>query len=64
MSETTTPGYEVGKVAERQWAVFFRLDERTSFDQRVRYATKREAVSVASALNREQAELNRTKEAS
>jgi hypothetical protein len=54
MTEKMKPRYEAGKVAERKWAIFFRLDEHTSFDQRAYYATKREAESVARLLNREE----------
>lgn len=52
------PRYEVGKASGGKWAVYLRLDERTSIDQRTRFATKRAATSICSLLNRELAEIN------
>ena len=53
-----TPCYEVGKRRDRDWRIYFRLDDRHSFDQRVSYKTRRAAQSVCSLLNRRLAEGN------
>ena len=55
-----TPRYEVAKARDGKWGVYFRLDERTSFDQRVYYRTRREAVATCFALNADHAEYVRS----
>ncbi len=44
------------KIRDREWGVVFNLDAHTSFDQHLRFDTRREAVSCAAALNRYYAE--------
>ncbi len=50
-------GYEAGKIAERKWGVYFRLDEQTSFGPKAIHTTKREAQRDANERNRFEAKL-------
>jgi hypothetical protein len=53
-------GYYAYKIGERVWGVVYRLNERTSFDQHLRFTTKRAAVSAAAAFNRAEKEEGRS----
>lgn len=50
-SNQPSPRYEVAKFGTK-WGIVFRLDARTSFDQHVRYKTRREAQGFCAAINR------------
>lgn len=52
MPGTFTPHYETARFG-RKWGIVFRVNETTSFDQKVRYATKREAEGFTAAVQRE-----------
>lgn len=54
MAAEMTPHYSVGKARDGDWRIYFRLDESTSFDQRVSYPTRRAATSVCSLLNKDE----------
>lgn len=52
------PSYEAYKVRERVWGVVLRLGDGWSIDQRLRFGTRREAVSCAFLFQAEQDALN------
>jgi len=59
-SDMTNPtrSYHAYKISHRLYGVVYRLDESTSFDQRLKFKTLREAKEAARAFQREQEELN------